>query len=141
MALPATLITNEVKNASGTEVEFLPLDNPTPRSKRFKYSLEAPHLEYRLTISHSETGAGLKRRRRSLVRFDKQSISGVDDITPVTTSAYVVLDAPVGAIEDTTEIKAVLANLMSFMASIGASTTILYDCTGYGAAALVDGAL
>jgi hypothetical protein len=56
-------------------------------------------------------------------------------------SAYAVLDIPVGDISANTEPKNVLANLMSFIASLGASTTILFDCTGNGADALVNGGL
>jgi hypothetical protein len=35
----------------------------------------------------------------------------------------------------------VVANVMSFAASLGASTTILYDCTGNGAVTLLSGQL
>jgi hypothetical protein len=59
----------------------------------------------------------------------------------VTVSAYVVVDLPVGNLATFDEPKAVLAELMSFCASLGASTTILYDCTGNGAASLINGSL
>jgi hypothetical protein len=42
---------------------------------------------------------------------------------------------------DFSEANAVVAALVSFLASKGASTTILYDCTGYGAEALINGSL
>jgi hypothetical protein len=51
------------------------------------------------------------------------------------------LDIPVGDIADFSETKNVLAELLSFCASLGASTTILYDCTGNGAATLINGTL
>jgi len=73
------------------------------------------------------------------VRFDK-TIAGAD-LLPATVSAYAVLDIPVGDLSATTEAKNVLAELMSFCASLGASTTILYDCTGNGAVSLVTGGL
>jgi len=142
MALSNTLDTNEIKNAAGTEEEFGRLgDGTTPRSTVFAKVGEAPSLPHRLNISHQESGSGLKKRRRSLVRFDKTVISTVDSVTPVTVSAYVVLDAPVGAMAASTEFTNVIANLMSFCASLGATTTILFDGTGNGAKTLIEGGL
>jgi hypothetical protein len=135
-----TLNTNEIKNAAGTEVEFSRL-SVDQRSTVFAQITESPALPHRLTISHGEVGAGIKRRRRSLVRIDKTSVSTVDSVTPVTTSCYVVLDAPVGALTASTELSAVVAEVLSFCASLGASTTILYDGTGNGANALIAGSL
>lgn len=140
MALPTNLTTNEVKDASGTEVEFLHFE-AVGRSKTYAKSGEAPNLPVRLKVQHQEIGTGFKARRRSNIRVEKTSISGVDDVTPVQTIVSLTLDSPVGAVEDQTEAKAALAYLMSFFASQGGSTTILYDCTGYGAAALAGGSL
>jgi hypothetical protein len=138
--LANTLNTNEIKNAAGTEVEFQRLSS-SERETVFGQITETPALPHRLTIKHQETGLGLKKRRRSVIRFDKTSIATVDNVTPVTTSAYAVLDAPVGALSANTEMAAVTAELMSFLASLGASTTILYDGTGNGAATLLNGGL
>lgn len=138
--LSNTLNTNEIKNAAGTEVEFSRLST-SARSTEFAQIAETPALPHRLTISHLESASGIKKRRRSLVRFDKTVISTVDAITPVTISAYAVLDFPVGAMAAITEGTNVIAELMSFMASLGASTTILYDGTGNGANALLSGGL
>lgn len=68
-------------------------------------------------------------------------MSTVDSTLPVVISAYAVLDSPVGALVANTEPTNVVAELMSFLASLGASTTILYDGTGNGAAALLSGGL
>jgi hypothetical protein len=136
--LSNNLNTNEVKNAAGVEVEFVH-NEQVGRKRVFQQIAEAPSLPHRLTINHSETGAGLKRRRRSMNRFDKTVISTVDGATPVTVSAIMILDAPVGALETDAEMKNVLAELLSFNASLGATTTILYDCTGNGAVSLVQG--
>jgi hypothetical protein len=138
--LSNTLNTNEIKNAAGSEVEFTRLST-SARSTEFAQVNEAPSLAHRLLISHQESGALLKKRRRSLVRFDKTVVSTVDSVTPVTISAYAVLDFPVGAMAAITEGTNVVAELMSFMASLGASTTILYDGTGNGANALLSGGL
>lgn len=138
--LSNTLVTNEIKNSAGTEVQFgriLTLDRRT----EFAYDVESPSLPYRLIISHTETGTGLKRRRRSLIRFDKTTMSGVDTTLPITTSFYQVLDFPVGAASSSAEAANVIANGMSFTASLGASTTILYDGTGNGAVTLLTGGL
>jgi hypothetical protein len=138
--LSNTLNTNEVKDRSGTEVEFSRIDTNGRRTEFAKIG-ESPALPYRLSISHQETGSGIKKRRRSVVRVDKTTVSGVDDVTPITTSCYMVLDFPVGASESDDEAQDVIANILSFCASLGASTTILYDGTGNGAKSLLEGGL
>lgn len=136
--LSNTLNTNEVKNSAGTEVEFSRLSTNS-RSTEFSQIAETPNAPHRLKISHQEIGSGVTLRRRSSIRFDK-TVTGVS-LAPRTVSAYVVLDAPVGDLSATTEIKHTVAELLSFCASLGASTTILYDCTGNGADVLVNGGL
>jgi len=138
--LSNTLNTNEVKNSAGTEVEFSRLST-SDRQTVFSQLNETPSLPHRLSIKHTESGTGMKQRRRSVVRFDKTVISGVDSITPITNSAYLVVDYPVGASASGSEMANTLAELVSFVASLGASTTILYDCTGNGAVALLQGGL
>lgn len=137
--LSNTLNTNEVKNASGSEVEFTHLEQ-SGRSREFALLNENPSLPHRLLISHQESGKGIKARRRSVVRIDKASISTVDSVSSVTSSAYLVLDIPVGAISDMTDPKAVLAEVTSFIATLG-NNTFLYDGTGAGAAVLLSGGL
>lgn len=136
-----TLNTNEIKNSAGVEVEFTRQSNPTARSTIFNTVVVDPAKPHLLTIGHQESGSGLKKRRRSLCRFDKTVISGVDNVTPITVSAYAVLDFPVGASTTDAEAKNVLAELMSFLASTGATTTILFDGTGNGAQALLNGSI
>jgi len=136
--LPTNLTTNEVKNSSGTEVEFNRIST-LDRSLTFAQSGEAPNAPHRLKVSHLETGSGALLRRRSVARVDK-TITGVSG-TPRVVSGYFVLDAPVGDMSATTEAVNVVAEVNSFMASLGASTTILYDGTGNGAAALINGTL
>jgi hypothetical protein len=140
--LSNTLNTNEVKNAAGTEVELQRLgDGPTPRSTVFGKISEAPSLPLRLTIQHVESGAGLKKRRRSVYRFDETIVSTVDNATPVTGSAYLVIDAPIGAYATNTPLANLIAYVLSFGATTGAGTTVLFDCTGNGAATLLNGGL
>jgi len=138
--LSNTLNTNEIKNSAGTEVEFSRL-SVDKRSTVFAQISETPSLPHRMSISHAEIGSGIKKRRRSVVRFDKTVISGVDSVTPITDSAYIVLDAAVGGSSTSAEMANVVAELMSFCASLGASTTILYDGTGNGAKSLLEGGL
>jgi len=137
--LSNTLVTNEVKDTSGTEVEFSRISTGPGRSTVFAKVSETPNQPYRLTISHSEIGTGADQRRRSMVRFDKDIAGASGDSRAVT--AYVVLDSPIGDLAATTEVKNVLANLMSFLATTGAATTVLFDCTGNGAVVLVNGDL
>lgn len=138
--LSNTLNTNEIKNSSGTEVEFSRLST-VGRTTEFAQIAETPALPHRMSIAHSEIGSGLKKRRRSVVRFDKTIVSTVDNVTPVTVSTYTVLDSPVGAITTNAEPTNVLAELMSFLATTGAATTVLFNGTGYGADALLNGGL
>lgn len=138
MPLNTTLNTNEIKDASAAEVEFSRI-RAVDRSVEYAKIGEQPNLEYRLKVSHQEAGSNSKRRRRSVVRFDKTVVGA--DALPVTVSAYAVLDFPVGNLSADTEAKNVLANLMSFLATTGAGTTVLFDCSGSGAAALTAGSL
>jgi len=138
--LSNTLNTNEIKNASAAEVEFQRLES-NGRSTEFAQITEQPSLPHRLRVSHQESGVGIKARRRSVVRFDKTVMSGVDATLPVTVSAYAVIDIPVGAFTAITEASNVLAELMSFLSTTGAGTTVLFDCTGNGAATLLNGGL
>jgi len=138
--LSNTLNTNEIKNSAGTEVEFSRL-SVSERKTEFSQIAETPSLPHRLNIAHQETGVGIKLRRRSLVRFDKTVMSGVDATVPVTVSAYMVLDAPVGALTANTEMTNVVAELLSFCATTGAGTTVLFDGSGNGAAAALNGGL
>jgi len=138
--LSNTLNTNEIKNTAGTGVPFSRL-SISDRQSVFAATAETPVAPHRLTISHSESGTGFKKRRRSVIRFDKTVVSNVDNVTPITHSAYMVLDFAVGATSVTTDAATCLAELISFAASLGASTTILYDASGNGAATLLNGGL
>jgi hypothetical protein len=138
--LADTLNTNEVKNSAGTEVEFSRLSTSN-RDTEFAQIGETPSQPHRLLIKHQETGKGMSQRRRSVVRVDKTVISGVDSATPVTVSAYIVLDAPVGAMSSIAEATNVIAELLSFCATTGVGTTVLFDGSGNGATALLTGGL
>jgi len=136
--LPTSLTTNEIKDAAGAEIEFA-RHSTEGRKLIFVKTGELPNAPHRLTVSHSESGVGPAMRRRSLIRVDK-TVAGVSAL-PRIVSCYTVLDAPVGDLAVDTEIKAVVANLISFIASTGADTTVKYDCTGTGASVLVSGSL
>jgi len=136
--LPLHLNSNEVKNAVGTEVEFLRFDNGQPRKTIFHKSGEAPNLRHILEVAHIESGAGVRRRRRSKFGFKVEHLLA-DGVTPGSTLGYYILDSPVGAIADFTYPTLVCAYSMSFFASLGASTTILYDGSGNGADSVIKG--
>lgn len=138
--LSNTLNTNEIKKADGSEVEFTRL-SIGDRQTVFGQIAESYSAPYRLSIKHQETGSGLKKRRRSVVRVDKTSISTVDNATPVVCSAYLVCDIPIGAVTTNAEAAQVLANVLSFCATTGAGTTVLFDGTGNGAVSLLNGSI
>lgn len=135
--LPTNLNTGEVRNAAGAEVEFSRYSQKD-RELTFQAIGELPHLPHRIGIKHAETGSGINRRRRSVIRVDKGSLSAVDTVTPVVTSTYIVVDAPVGHLTTDAEITSVLAELNSFVATLGAA--ILLDGTGNGSVVLRSGA-
>lgn len=138
--LANTLNTNEIKNSAGVEQEFARISQGE-RQTEFALITESPATPHRLSVKHSEVGTGLAKRRRSVVRIDKTIAGQVDVDTPVTVSAYVVMDIPVGNMTAYAEATNVLANLQSFVSSTGATTTILYDGTGNGAVCLLSGGL
>lgn len=140
MALANSLNTNEIKNSAGTEVEFSRLSQ-NARSTEYAQVAETPSRPHRLQVGHQEIGVGLKKRRRSRVGFDKTVMSDVDTTLPVSIKGYIVLDAPVGALTTTAEMAHVLAELLSFCATTGAATTVLFDGTGTGAKCLLNGDL
>lgn len=138
--LPESLNTNQVKNAAGTEVEFIHKAYANDGSRRiYASTAEVYNLQHRLAIAHQELGTGADKRRRSMnqVLLELLGVSGVKRKITGTLS----LDIPVGDLADQVGSKLVIANLLSFNASLGASTTILYDGTGSGAVALLDGSL
>lgn len=137
--LSNTLSTNEIKNAAGTGVTF-DRRSISDRATEFRNTAN-PSQPKVLSIAHEEIGVGLKKRRRSKVAFEITSISTVDSITPIVTKVYQVTDAPIGAITANTVTLEALAYMNSFMASLGANTTILYDGTGNGAVAVLNGSL
>lgn len=137
---PTTLNTNEVKNSAGVEVEFQRLST-SERQLVFSQIAEVPSQPHRLSISHQESGSGVDLKRSSVLRIDKTIQGQVDTARVTKIEAYVVVRSPIGQLTSYAEVTNVVAELMSTLASKGASTTILYDGTGYGAEALINGSL
>jgi len=133
------LTTNEVKNSSGTEVEFNLISGTVGRTKEWSQKDETPNLRHRLSLAHRELGNGEALRRQSKLSIFKE-VAGASGVKRRIV-CNVTCDLPVGDLANTTEAKNALAELMSVLASTGASTTILYDCTGNGANALITGSL
>jgi hypothetical protein len=136
--LPTTLNTNEVKDSAGTEVEFGRLST-SDRKLVFAKVGEAPNLIHRITIQHGESGTGLNRIRRSNLSTDLQ-VDG-DDGNPVAIKISTTYQIPVGNLAAYTAVTTAAANHNSLLTSRGASTTILFDGTGYGTEALINGSL
>lgn len=133
--LSNTLVTNEVKDRAGVEVEFERMVISGQQTV-FRKVGESAGLPVRLTVSHSHVGSGKSATRRSVVRFDKTSENTAGD--KVVSSAYIVLSFPEGVADDYNDAKDVLAYLLSFCATTGAATTVLLDCSGNGAKTLLD---
>jgi hypothetical protein len=137
--LPTTLNTNEVKNSAGTEVEFQHIGYGPGRQSEYKAILETPAAKHRISVRHTEIGSGVELRRRSNIQVLK-TVAGASGIYRQVIFNQSV-DIPVGDLAVYDEVKNVIAEGMSLLASQGASTTILYDCSGYGADALVNGSI
>lgn len=138
--LPTNLNTNEVKTVAGAEIEYLFRDS-SGRAVEYSKSGEAPYLPQRLKVSHQETGSGLALTRRSLVSTDRTVLGQVDNTKTTQIRVYTVAVVPLGQLTSLAEVSEAMANHVSFLASRGASTTILYDGTGCGAEALINGSL
>lgn len=136
--LSNTLVTNEVKDSAGSEVEFEQKQSEG-MMREFAKVGEAPNAPHRLTIKHQETGTGTEKVRRSMFRFDK-TVSGASGL-PRVISFYSVAVIPEGDLATDTEVKNVVAEGLSFLSSTGADTTIKFDCSGNGAKTLVSGTL
>lgn len=134
------LNTNEIKGSTGAEIEFSRRSSGTNETE-FQCVTANPSTPNALIIKHQETGNGVNRVRRSVVRFDLTGYGGVDTTKLVTVSAYMVLVNPIGNINDQALPKTCLAELLSFCATTGAGTTVLFDGTGNGAASLLNGSL
>jgi len=131
-----TYNTNEIKNAAGVEKEFIRRsygDRP-----EWKLITETPNLPHRFSIAHQELGSGTSKRRRSNLRFEKTVAGTIDSSVGVKASVSLTLDVPIGNIGDDSLAKELLANLMSFLATTGAGTTVLFDCSGTGCQALIN---
>lgn len=138
--LPESLNTNQVKDSAGAEREFIHKLYTNDGSKRiFAASNEVYNLQHRLAIAHMELATGVDKRRRSMTQVIKEilGVSGVKRKIVWTNS----LEIPVGDLDSNDEVENVMAEGMSFVASDGSSTTILYNCTGSGALCLRDGSL
>jgi len=136
--LPTNLTTNEVKNAAGTEVEFLRW-RASERTVEFQKSGEAPNAENHLKVSHQEIGSGVDARRRSAVIGNQQiiGVSGAQREIKVS----IVYDIPVGDVADYTAVNTLAAEVGSFTFLDGTGSTFLFAGTGVGHAAARDGSL
>lgn len=140
MPLPSALNTNEVKNSAGTEVEFSHLQT-IGRTREFVKTNESPGYPHRIKFAHREVGSGTNRRRQSVMRLEQTIVGQIDLDSTAKMVCQVTVDLPIGNLTAYSEPKNLLANLMSLLASQGATTTILFDNTGYGAEALINGSL
>jgi uncharacterized protein (DUF736 family) len=138
--LPTTLNTNEVKDSSGTEIEFSRLST-LDRKLVFNESVEAPNAPHRITVEHREVGSGLSRRRQSRILIEKSITGQVDDAVTEKISANLAVNAPIGNMTAVAELANVIAEMLSFCATTGSGTTVLFDGSGNGAAALINGTL
>lgn len=138
MPLLSSLTTNEVKNASGVEMEFLGY-GAVGRTKEYQLSTEGPAFPHRILLNHRVDGVGINRVRRSRLGVKITTSGMVDSTKTCEIKADCVLTVPEGQQTSDAMIKLALANLISLLASTGADTVVKFDCSGNGADALVKG--
>jgi hypothetical protein len=137
--LPQNLTTNEVKNASGTEVEFLRW-RESERKIEFAKSGETPNAENRHLISHQDDiGTGINERRRSALisRYEFTGASGEKREVKITTT----YDVPVGDMTTLANVNELAAQHGSLLYLDGTGTTFLFAGTGVAHSSLRDGSL
>lgn len=137
--LPSALTNNEVKDRAGVEVEFNRW-NSDERKVEFAKVGEVPSLPRRLIVSHQETGEGTELVRRSAAIVNVYIVGTKSGkIKPI--QALLKLTIPQGDIDDYNTVKDALAYLLSSAATTGAGTTVLFDCSGTVADALINGSM
>jgi hypothetical protein len=140
MSLETNLTDSEVLDSSSAELEFNHVR--TEGAKRFLTVAGGnPSLPYDLTFGHQVIGAGINKRRRSMVRFDRSLIGEVDSDVVVVGSMYTVADIPIGNLDSYTEMISLLANLASILATAKGGATLAIDGTSPGADVLINGVL
>jgi hypothetical protein len=139
--LPDTLSSNQVKDASGAEIEFTRLEQVGRTTRFSKTAALGTAFPTDLRVKHEEVGSGIKKVVRSVIRFDETSLSEVDGVSPIVDSIYVVQVTNRGHHTTTNVQKRLIAQLNSFLALDGSGTTALLDGTGTGAQVLLTGAV
>lgn len=138
MPLPTNLNTNEVKDRLGAEKEFNYLDSEG-RVRRYSRVGAAPSQPCILKVSHLMSGSGATAVRRSMARVDITVVGKSGKL--VQCSAYKVVVVPEGELDDLNAVSDASAMLDSFCATTGAATTVLFDGSGNGDSALINGTL
>lgn len=145
MSLPTNLTTNEVKNAAGVEIEFNRLGalSSNPRSLEFAYASEQPARPFRMAWAHQELGTERARIRQSVQKtnYTVPTTNLVDTTRSTTVTVQTKVTVPIGNLTSLADVKDAVAAHVSALASRGADSTILFNCTGVGAEALVNGSL
>jgi hypothetical protein len=134
--LPLNLTTNEVKNSSGTEVEFHRI-KANDRLVTYSKVGAAPNLDNLLSVSHTVLGSGVDERRRTAILgyLEVTGASGVKRIIRVNHT----YDIPIGDIASYADVITLDAQVGSLTYLDGTGTTFLFAGTGVGASAAVNG--
>lgn len=132
-----TLNTNEIKNTAGTAQIFERVRLGPGNTTQFKLSAETLGNPYRLDVKHERVGKGQDERRRSAIIFSATD-EDVADGTKYQTRCTLTIDQPTGRADDNTTLAILIANMLSFCATTGAGTTVLFDGSGNGAKVLLN---
>lgn len=136
--MSVNLLTNEVKDRAGVEVEF-EHQSSEGRTHIFQKKGMSPSCPTTLKIAHQVNGSGQSAVRRSNTRVDV-GFTGKSG-KPCMCSAYKVLVVPEGELDDLNVVKDASAMLDSFCCTTGAATTVLFDGSGNGDSALINGTI
>jgi hypothetical protein len=139
--LPDNLTANQVKNRAGVAIPFAYVDGPGGRSRTYKSTSAAPYLPHTIVVQHREVGKGVDMIRQSNVTIVKKVVSAVDPTKTTLIRESRTLYVQEGHLADMNDVKDVAANMNSFCSTTGAATVVLFDGTGLGTDALVNGTL
>lgn len=136
--LPTSLLTNEVKDRAGTEVEF---EHRKLEGREHIYIRKggSPSLPTFLKVGHQETGTGSGAMQRSRVGIDMDVVGKSGKTCKI--SVYKTWVIPTGELDDLDDVKDASAMLDSFNCTTGAATAVLFDGTGNGNSAGINATL
>jgi hypothetical protein len=129
MPLPTNLNTNEVRNASGTEQEFL-FHKDGDNSREWRKSGGSPSLIESLLVQHEEVGKLANLQRRSNFKTKLTFLSETDSVTMKDIVISTTVLVPSGHLSSMTKVILAAAYHGSALSGNGTVNVLTYDGSG-----------